>query len=83
MNCEKHADRPGSLAVDLPSIGVQRHLCDECRTALVSTLSQYKGKREAWDHSGYDYHTIGDTLYTRTSEGWRTTDPEQPGGIWK
>ena len=32
--CENHADREGLLAVSLPSIGIMRHMCAECRTAF-------------------------------------------------
>ncbi len=58
MNCETHADREGTLAVDLPSLGIKRYLCEQCRAELNRVLSSYKGKREytrdyqyqVWDH---------------------------------
>lgn len=39
MNCENHADREGTLTVDLPSIGVRRFMCAECRSAFNATMS--------------------------------------------
>ena len=33
MKCEKHPDRDGILTVDLPSIGIRRYMCLECRMA--------------------------------------------------
>ena len=72
MNCEQHPDREGTLTVDLPSIGVQRYMCDACIEAFRASLTPYQGKREAWDHAGYDYQMIGGDIYTRTSAGWRT-----------
>ena len=58
MNCEKHPEREGSLAIDLPSSGTKIFLCAECKASLNSSMSQFKGKREAWDHAGYDYMTV-------------------------
>ena len=49
MRCEHHADREGSLAIDLPSLKIKRYLCAECVMRL--TQSNYKGKREAWEFS--------------------------------
>ena len=75
MNCLHHPDRAGTLAVDLPSVGIKTYLCEECRDKLSNTLSGFKGKREAWDHSGHDYQVRGDDIYTRTSSGWRCENP--------
>lgn len=51
MNCEQHPERAGLLAVDLPSINVKRYLCEECKAALLHSLTPFKGKREAWESS--------------------------------
>ena len=49
MNCENHADREGILAVDLPSIGIRRFMCMECKAAFdLRLLTPYKGRREWW-----------------------------------
>ena len=31
MNCERHPERDGILAIDLPSIGIRRYWCQQCR----------------------------------------------------
>ena len=31
MNCERHPEREGKLAISLPSIGIERYWCAECR----------------------------------------------------
>ena len=31
MNCERHPEREGILAISLPSIGIMRYWCHECR----------------------------------------------------
>ena len=31
MNCERHPEREGQLAISLPSIGIVRYWCQECR----------------------------------------------------
>jgi hypothetical protein len=31
MNCERHPEREGQLAISLPSIGIARYWCQECR----------------------------------------------------
>lgn len=40
MNCDKHTDREGTLAVELPSIGVRRYLCAECRAELDAAIAR-------------------------------------------
>jgi hypothetical protein len=30
MNCERHPEREGMLAISLPSIGISRYWCQEC-----------------------------------------------------
>ena len=84
--CANHPERAGSLAIDLPSIGVRTYLCPECKTALQAQLSgytAYKGKREAWDHEGYDYQRFGHDLHTRTALGWRCESPTTDDRRWK
>ena len=83
-SCANHADRAGTLAIDLPSMGIQTHLCDECKAALTSSLSQFKGKREAWDHSGYDHMSIGNTHYVRSTGGYfEYSCGDEPKGLYK
>ena len=72
-----HTDRPNVLS--LPSIG-NPHCCRECWDA--KPLTAFKGKREAWDHNGYDYQISGGDIYTRTSSGWRTEN-HQDERTWK
>ena len=81
--CKNHEDRAGTLAVDLPSLGLRRYLCAECRATLTANLSSYKGKREAWDHAAYDYQRFGRDLYTRTAGGWRCEAPTTDERRWK
>lgn len=82
MNCANHPDVPGTLGIDLPSIGVRKFLCEPCKASIAATLSQFKGKRESWDHAGYDYAVMGDNYGVRTTSGWRTVyAPDQ--GEWK
>ena len=49
LRCEHHPDREASLAVDLPSLKIQRYLCAECKAALQHLFTAYKGRREAWE----------------------------------
>ena len=39
--CERHPEREGKLAISLPSIGVARYWCKECRDAYDA---QYPSK---------------------------------------
>lgn len=34
--CERHPDRDGQLAIDLPSLGIKRYWCTECCDAYPS-----------------------------------------------
>lgn len=68
MNCP-HPERPNVLS--LPSMG-NPHCCRECLDAQVRT--PFQGKREAWDHAGYDHKAIGDTHYTRGTGGYFVQD---------
>ena len=69
MNCEKHPEVAGTLAVDLPSINVRRYLCEPCKDALRAVLSKYKGKREAWERES-DYSFSGRSLWVRGTGGY-------------
>ena len=60
MRCENHPALEGNLAVDLPIIGVKRYLCAEGADAIVHNLTQYKGKREAWEFSPVQYELATD-----------------------
>lgn len=65
--CEKHADREGTLAVHLPSIGVKRYLCSECRADLTATLVKGIPARErqwsGWEMSPFGVHYISESAY--------------------
>ncbi len=72
MTCP-HPDRHNVLS--LPSMG-NPHCCQECWDARTAGLTQYKGKREAWqvvgDPTQADYHFDGRTLQYETTSGLRT-----------
>ncbi len=72
-----HPERPNVLS--LPSMG-NPHCCRECFDA--SGFTAFQGKREAWDHAGYDYQRIGSDNYTRTSTGFRSENPSDER-TWK
>ena len=36
--CEHHPDREGTLAISLPSIGIRRYWCKECRDVYDATF---------------------------------------------
>jgi hypothetical protein len=36
--CERHSDREGTLAISLPSIGIMRYWCQECRDEYDRTF---------------------------------------------
>jgi hypothetical protein len=40
--CERHPEREGKLAISLPSIGIMRYWCQECRDEYDAT-HQSKG----------------------------------------
>ena len=50
MKCDVHPDRGGILFVDLPSIGVRRWGCFECRANLDKKMLEYKPPRPRWIH---------------------------------
>jgi len=83
MNCEKHPEVAGTLAVDLPSIGVRRYLCEPCKAELTTALSQYKGKREAWDHAGYDYAVRGESAVYRDFRGAHYLNYNENNEEWR
>ena len=69
-----HNDRPNVLS--LPSAG-NPHCCRDCWNARMAGITPYKGKREAWDHNGYDYQRVADgQVAYRTSSGWQTQNPQ-------
>ena len=45
MNCAHHPDRPGTLAVDMPSIGVQTYLCPECIDIMCLVFAELEPHR--------------------------------------
>jgi hypothetical protein len=46
MKCDVHPDRGGILFVDLPSIGVRRWGCFECRANFDKKMLEYKSPRQ-------------------------------------
>ena len=69
MSCT-HPERPNVLS--LPSAG-NPHCCRECFDA--QPITPYQGKRESWDHAGYDYATRGADIHYRSTGGWRCENP--------
>ena len=51
--CENHADREGLLAVSLPSIGIMRHMCAECRTAFDKKMVDHATSARQSARSGF------------------------------
>jgi hypothetical protein len=47
MKCDNHPDRGGILFVDLPSIGVRRWGCLECRIAFDKQMLNWPSPRKA------------------------------------
>jgi hypothetical protein len=47
MKCDVHKDRGGILFVDLPSIGVRRWGCLECRMNFDKSMLNYSPRRAA------------------------------------
>lgn len=56
--CEKHAEREGTLAVDLPSIGMKRYMCAECRNAMLDAISS-SPRKAARDGYGQIWESFG------------------------
>ena len=70
MKCSVHPDRGGILFVDLPSIGVRRFGCFECRAnfdkAMLNTPSPRKEERNGgriWEMHGGRSSTDSDSAY--------------------
>ena len=56
MNCSRHPERDGKLAIDLPSIGIKHYWCKECRDKYDATFPS-KGFRRAFGTGlGSDAH---------------------------
>ena len=51
--CENHADREGLLAVSLPSIGIMRYMCAECRTAFDKKMVDHATTARQSARSGF------------------------------
>ncbi len=52
-SCENHAEREGLLTVSLPSFGIMRYMCGECRTAFDNAMAEHarnapRGRQEWW-----------------------------------
>lgn len=47
MKCDNHPDRGGILFVDLPSIGVRRWGCLECRMAFDKSMLNHSPRKAA------------------------------------
>ena len=80
LTCENHPERPGTLAVDLPSIGVRRFLCEECNLALRASLNG--GARIKWNSwAPLEYQAEnsidGRSIYADHQGKYRKTDSER------
>ena len=73
-----HPERPNVLS--LPSMG-NPHCCRECFEA--SGFTQFKGKREAWDHAGYDYVMRGQDAHYRDFRGVYSEAHHEDERTWK
>lgn len=61
----QHKDRPNVLS--MPSLGeFEPHCCRECWDA--KPLTDYKGKREAWE-CGSDYTRSGESVWYDSTRG--------------
>lgn len=83
--CENHPDREGlGPVVDLPSMGIRRFMCAECKAEFDAKFiwTAYKGKREAWDYSGYDTRIGADGIEYLTTAGWRRENEKEYGITW-
>jgi hypothetical protein len=57
VKCDVHPDRGGILFVDLPSIGVRRWGCFECRAAFdKSMLNMPRPSRKDWADENEPYY---------------------------
>ena len=69
MKCDNHPDRGGILFVDLPSIGVRRWGCLECRMTFDKQMLNYSPRKEArngsriWEMHGGRSSTDSDSAY--------------------
>ena len=68
MRCDQHPDRGGILFVDLPSIGVRRFGCFECRAnfdkAMLNSPRQASRSGERiWEMHGGRSSTDSDSAY--------------------
>lgn len=66
--CENHEERDGLLTVHLPSLGIERFMCVECRAAFALAMpkSPRATAREGW--SGDEMFAGG--YMGRTSSRW-------------
>ena len=71
MKCEKHPDRDGILTVDLPSIGIKKYECIECRAAWQLSVGH-----------GRAYGTgLGQEAHREAQEAWRYDREIQQGKL--
>lgn len=71
--CEKHAERDGRLAVHLPSLGIKRYMCEECRAELDAVFARlaklprqhepYGRDYHGWEMSPFGVHYISESAY--------------------
>ena len=51
--CERHSGRHGILTVDLPSIGIRRYMCLECRMAFELAVSSGRAYATGLGHEAH------------------------------
>ena len=52
LPCDQHADRPGTLTVDLPSLGIKLYKCEECAAAQQQRINEALA---AYHQARFDY----------------------------
>jgi hypothetical protein len=68
MKCDNHPDRDGILFVDLPSIGVRRWGCFECRANFDKAMLNWprqaaRGGERIWEMHGGRSSTDTESAY--------------------
>ena len=85
MKCEKHPDRDGILTVDLPSIGIRRAMCLECRAAFQLGLDKMVSNdpMPAWERASRQGVPDKNDMYPSRSHG-TTREGKAAGAVeWK
>ncbi len=75
-SCENHAEREGLLTVSLPSFGIMRYMCGECRTAFDAEMVRLHSLIPA---------DVKREMHDRVTPQWlrelRTGNPEETLGM--